>query len=182
MSEHRRKQQSGRGERCPWTARRAAAARPAAAASRRAARLVRRAPPAARALPAVLRGGPGGGPVRTPWAPAAGPRLTRAEMRKGSPGQGPAPAARAAQGEPAGPKPKRFIDYPRWGKDRRSGAGCPRSSSCSACSCSDSRCLVGLVGYAYANVKIPDAHTATALQNNIYYWADGSQMARRGEY
>jgi membrane peptidoglycan carboxypeptidase len=42
-------------------------------------------------------------------------------------------------------------------------------------------CLVGLVGYAYADTKIPtDLKAFATQQNNVYYWADGTEMARTG--
>ncbi|MDH6139943.1 MULTISPECIES: transglycosylase domain-containing protein [Kitasatospora] len=43
-------------------------------------------------------------------------------------------------------------------------------------------CLVGLVGYAYSQTKIPtDLKAFATQQNNVYFWADGTEMARTGE-
>jgi membrane peptidoglycan carboxypeptidase len=40
--------------------------------------------------------------------------------------------------------------------------------------------LVGIAGFAYAMVDIPDENKAATAQNNVYYWADGSQMVAAG--
>jgi membrane peptidoglycan carboxypeptidase len=40
--------------------------------------------------------------------------------------------------------------------------------------------LVGIGAVAYAMVDIPDMHKAALAQNNVYYWADGSQMVATG--
>ncbi|MFB7662702.1 transglycosylase domain-containing protein [Kitasatospora sp. NPDC056138] len=78
-----------------------------------------------------------------------------------------------------GPGKKRFIDYPRYGKSgiRRwlpswklilttflifFGSG------------------VAAVGIAYAMTPIPNPNDLVKEQNNIYYWADGSEMTRKG--
>ncbi|MFJ9520369.1 transglycosylase domain-containing protein [Kitasatospora sp. NPDC101801] len=119
------------------------------------------------------------------------PRLTRAEMRRqqGARGGAGAGGGNARRGAAAGattvgrngkPAKKRFIDYPRFGKTgfRRwipswklqlstlllfFGAG------------------VGAVGVAYAMTPIPDLNKVVESQNNIYYWADGSEMTRQGD-
>lgn len=36
------------------------------------------------------------------------------------------------------------------------------------------------VGYAYATVTIPDPNPSTLLQNNVYYWSDGTVLATDG--
>jgi membrane peptidoglycan carboxypeptidase len=36
------------------------------------------------------------------------------------------------------------------------------------------------VGYAYATITIPDPNPRTLLQNNIYYWSDGTVLATDG--
>ncbi|WP_078970060.1 transglycosylase domain-containing protein [Streptomyces natalensis] len=36
------------------------------------------------------------------------------------------------------------------------------------------------VGYAYATVTIPDPNPTTLLQNNVYYWSDGTVLATDG--
>ncbi|WP_328537835.1 transglycosylase domain-containing protein [Streptomyces sp. NBC_00344] len=77
------------------------------------------------------------------------------------------------------PAKKRFIDYPRanrygwqrWMPSWRLVTGL----------------FVGFVGsilaagtIAYAMVGVPDASKTSTAQNNVYYWADGSQMAATG--
>ncbi len=77
------------------------------------------------------------------------------------------------------PQKKRWIDYPR-----RSRTG-PRRWLPSI------RQLLALfllflggtaaaVGYAYATVTIPDPNPTTLLQNNVYYWSDGTVLATDG--
>ena len=77
------------------------------------------------------------------------------------------------------PQKKRWIDYPHRG---RTG---PRRWLPSV------RQLLGLfllfvggtaaaVGYAYATVTIPDPNPTTLLQNNVYYWSDGTVLATDG--
>ncbi|MGW2425499.1 transglycosylase domain-containing protein [Streptomyces sp. NPDC001709] len=77
------------------------------------------------------------------------------------------------------PQQKRWIDYPRRG---RTG---PRRWLPSL------RQLLALVlfflggtaaavGYAYATVTIPDPNPTTLLQNNVYYWSDGTVLATDG--
>lgn len=77
------------------------------------------------------------------------------------------------------PQKKRWIDYPRRG---RTG---PRRWLPSV------RQLLALfllffggtaaaVGYAYATVTIPDPNPTTLLQNNVYYWSDGTVLATDG--
>ncbi|MEU1031057.1 transglycosylase domain-containing protein [Streptomyces mirabilis] len=77
------------------------------------------------------------------------------------------------------PQKRRWIDYPRRG---RTG---PRRWLPSV------RQLLALfllifggtaaaVGYAYATVTIPDPNPTTLLQNNVYYWSDGTVLATDG--
>ncbi|MGW5043343.1 transglycosylase domain-containing protein [Streptomyces griseoluteus] len=80
------------------------------------------------------------------------------------------------QGPPAEP---RFIDYPRVGKHgwRRwvpswrltTGLGIGFVGS-----------LVVMAGVGYALVNIPSENDAAKSQNNVYYWADGTQMVATG--
>lgn len=41
--------------------------------------------------------------------------------------------------------------------------------------------MAGAVGFAYASVSIPSVNPNTQLQNNVFYWSDGSQMASVGQ-
>ncbi|MEV4612343.1 transglycosylase domain-containing protein [Kitasatospora sp. NPDC049258] len=111
------------------------------------------------------------------------PRLTRAEMRKqaqkkGGKGGDTGPAGR---GDQAGGKPgkKRFIDYPRFGKSgfRR---WLPSWKLVLTLFLIFFGGTVGAVGVAYQMTPIPKLNELVHDQNNIYYWADGSEMTRKG--
>ncbi len=115
------------------------------------------------------------------------PRMTRAEMRKagqkGGKGAaaGAAPAGRGGkQGPPGKPGKKRFIDYPRFGKQgfRR---WVPSWRLWLSGFLALFGGLVAAVGIAYASTPIPQLHDLVHDQNNIYYWADGSEMTRKGD-
>ena len=207
MSEHRRKQQSGRGDspdsgrsqqpppgpRAPQPDGRGGYQQGAGGAPS--------GPPRRGAPPQGAPGGPGG-----PGAPggysqgrrtaAAGatsaqPQLTRAEMRRaaqskgrrGSSGPGGAPqgGGRRGPGGPTGPKPKRFLDYPRWGK-RGVRRWLPSWKQILSGALMMFACLVGLIGFAYANTKVPAANATTQMQSNTYYWQGGAVMVQRGAY
>ncbi|MCX5387573.1 transglycosylase domain-containing protein [Streptomyces sp. NBC_00083] len=86
------------------------------------------------------------------------------------------PGRRSASG---GSGKKRFIDYPRFGKQgwRR---WVPSWKLVSACSLACFGLLVAFIGAAYYMVAIPDVAQAAKAQNNVYYWADGSQMVATG--
>ncbi|MEU1532267.1 transglycosylase domain-containing protein [Streptomyces fagopyri] len=95
--------------------------------------------------------------------------------RRGGPGGPNGPG----RGRPAGPVKKRIIDYPRAG---RSGGArwVPSWKLVSGLFIGFVGSLVAVAGIGYAMVSVPDvAHTAEA-QNNVYYWADGSQMVATG--
>ncbi|MBF9068145.1 transglycosylase domain-containing protein [Streptacidiphilus fuscans] len=122
---------------------------------------------------------PGGAPGQT----AAQPRMTRAEMRRAAQGKGggggsagPGRGSRGAGKQPpSGPKPKRLIDYPRWGKSgvRR---WLPSWKLVLSTFLVIFGGLTGVVGYAYASVSIPSANAASQLQGNVYYWDDGKTV------
>ncbi|MEZ0064164.1 membrane peptidoglycan carboxypeptidase [Streptacidiphilus sp. MAP12-20] len=179
MSEHRRKQQpqpqSGRRPDGPTSVGRGpVSGHPSAGMS-----------PRRTARP---QGGPG-----APGATTAQPRLTRAEMRRAAQGKG---GGRGAGGRggggagrgpgrggqpPQGPKPKRFIDYPRWGKSgvRR---WLPSWKLVTSCFLLMFGGLTAVIGYAYAQVTVPDPNAASTLQSNIFYWDDGKTvMATSGQ-
>ncbi|MEU4653525.1 transglycosylase domain-containing protein [Streptomyces sp. NPDC023723] len=93
----------------------------------------------------------------------------RAGRRAGPPGRGRSPA----------PGKKRIVDYPRFDKYgwRR---WVPSWKLVSGLCVGFFGAMVAAAGIAYAMVGIPDeAKTATA-QNNVYYWADGTQMVSTG--
>ncbi|MDH6703652.1 membrane peptidoglycan carboxypeptidase [Kitasatospora sp. MAA19] len=111
------------------------------------------------------------------------PRMGRAEMRKaaqkgGKGGRRGAAAASAAVA--AGPGKKRFIDYPRFGK-----TGIKRwlpswRQWLTAC-LTVFAAFVGLVFYLYQTTVVPQLNDLVKDQNTIYYWADNSEMTRKGE-
>ncbi|WP_406475843.1 transglycosylase domain-containing protein [Streptomyces sp. NBC_01615] len=106
------------------------------------------------------RGGPGGGGGRR--GGPAGPN---------GPGRG-----RGRSGPPA---KKRIIDYPRAGK-YGVGRWVPSWKLVTGLFIGFCGSLVAVAGIAYAMVSVPKvADTATA-QNNVYYWADGSEMVATG--
>ncbi|CAL9479764.1 Biosynthetic peptidoglycan transglycosylase [Streptomyces sp. enrichment culture] len=88
----------------------------------------------------------------------------------GGPGRG---RERAASGR------KRFVDYPRSGKDgwRR---WTPSWKLVSGFCLAFFGGLVAVAGIGYAVVGIPDENAAAKSQNNVYYWADGTQMVATG--
>ncbi|MFJ8627538.1 transglycosylase domain-containing protein [Kitasatospora sp. NPDC093550] len=113
--------------------------------------------------------------------------MTRAEMRKaaqkkggkgggGAGRRGPAGASAAA----AGPGKKRFIDYPRFGKTgvRR---WLPSWKQWLSGFLFVFSCFVGLVFYLYQTTEIPNMNELVKGQNTIYYWADGTEMTRKGQ-
>ncbi|MDH6127670.1 transglycosylase domain-containing protein [Kitasatospora sp. GP82] len=126
------------------------------------------------------------------------PRMTRAEMRKQSQKSAKGSAARSAEsGPPAGRGGgggkggggkgdgkggggrRRFIDYPRFGK-----SGIRRWLPSWKLILTTFLILFGggvaAVGVAYQMTPIPDPNKLLQEQNNIYYWADGSEMTRKG--
>jgi len=171
MSEHRRKQQSGRGD------------SPAGGGEPQGGR---RAAPSGSQSPG---GPPGQRRTARPQgpAPSAEPRLTRAEMRKAAQSKGKRGGTRTANGPadggrgPSGPRPKRFLDYPRWGK-RGVWRWLPSWKQILSGFLLVTASVVGLIGYAYAKTTVPSPNAITAMQSNTYYWADGTEMARRGAY
>ncbi|MEV8565739.1 transglycosylase domain-containing protein [Streptomyces sp. NPDC051322] len=136
------------------------------------------------AAPRTTTGSPSGsyGEGERPYGGRAAAR--RASQRNGG-GRRRAPEGRGVGGPPGGagrnrrPAKKRLIDYPRanrygwrrWMPSWRLVTGL----------------LVGFVGSilavgtaAYAMVGVPDASKTSKAQNNVYYWADGSQMVATG--
>ncbi|CAL9303361.1 MULTISPECIES: transglycosylase domain-containing protein [unclassified Streptomyces] len=97
----------------------------------------------------------------------------RGGRRAAPSGAGPGRGRAAASGK------KRLIDYPRHDKDgwRR---WMPSWKLVAGLCIGFFGAGVAAAGLAYAMVQVPDlAKTATA-QNNVYYWADGSQMVATG--
>ncbi|MFD8995939.1 transglycosylase domain-containing protein [Streptomyces abikoensis] len=73
----------------------------------------------------------------------------------------------------------RWIDYPRAGRTGlRRWLPSLRQTPAVLLLCSG----IGVagIGYAYATTTIPDPNPSTLLQNNVYYWSDGSVLATDG--
>ncbi|WP_405012331.1 transglycosylase domain-containing protein [Kitasatospora sp. NBC_01539] len=117
-----------------------------------------------------------------PRETAQQPRLTRAEMRKQGQkgGRRGAPAGGGGRGSAGGPPgKKRFIDYPRHGRDgfRR---WLPSWKQLLTLFLVFFGGGVAVVGAAFAVTEVPDPNKVFDEQNNIYYWADNSEMTRKG--
>ncbi|MEW2525229.1 transglycosylase domain-containing protein [Streptomyces sp. NPDC047071] len=173
MSEHRRKPPQGGG--------RAAARRGASGA-----------PSGRRAAPRGATGSPS-----SPHGPSSsyesgvpedeersygGRAEARRAARNGSVGGGRRRAPESGgrgRGRGYGPPKKRFIDYPRAG---RSGPRrwIPSWRLISGLVIGFFGSLLAVAGIAYALVEIPEVANAAKAQNNVYYWADGSQMVATG--
>ncbi|GAA3819190.1 transglycosylase domain-containing protein [Streptomyces chiangmaiensis] len=107
----------------------------------------------------------GGGQRRAADGPGRGPGGPN------GPGRG--------RGRGAPPAKKRLIDYPRAGK-YGAARWVPSWKLMSGLFIGFIGSLVAVAGIGYAMVSVPNvAQTATA-QNNVYYWADGSQMVATG--
>ncbi|MFJ9839043.1 transglycosylase domain-containing protein [Kitasatospora sp. NPDC101155] len=110
--------------------------------------------------------------------------MGRAEMRKAAQnkgkGGGRRNAAAASAAAAAGPGKKRFIDYPRWGKTgvRR---WLPSWKQWLSAFLLFFATGVGIVFYLYQTTTVPDLKDLVKEQNTIYYWADGSEMTRKGD-
>ncbi|MFG3051164.1 transglycosylase domain-containing protein [Kitasatospora sp. NPDC048239] len=110
------------------------------------------------------------------------PRMTRAEMRKAGQKGGKRGAAEPTGrgGKPGPPGKKRFIDYPRFGKQgvRR---WLPSWRQWLSAFLLVFAVCVGGVFFIYQSTTVPPLKDLVKGQNNIYYWADGSEMTRKGE-
>ncbi|GGO43475.1 transglycosylase domain-containing protein [Streptomyces lasiicapitis] len=176
MSEHRRKppQPQGGG--------RAAARRGASGA-----------PSGRRAAPRGATGSPPAPPSHAPGAaegeerPYGGRAEARRAARNGSVGSGTGGRRRAVETAGRGrgrgrvhePAKKRFIDYPRAGKvgPKR---WIPSWRLITGLFIGFLGSLMAVAGIAYALVEVPKVAEAAKAQNNVYYWADGSQMVATG--
>ncbi|MFG2308966.1 transglycosylase domain-containing protein [Streptomyces sp. NPDC048566] len=112
-----------------------------------------------RAADGAGRGGPGGGGGARGGPPGSS-----------GPGRG--------RGRPE-PSRKRIVDYPRAGK-YGAARWVPSWKLVTGLFLGFCGSLIAVAGVAYALVGVPDeAKTATA-QNNVYYWADDTQMVATG--
>ncbi|MDX2743458.1 MULTISPECIES: transglycosylase domain-containing protein [Streptomyces] len=91
--------------------------------------------------------------------------------RRGSEGGGRAADSRSGK--------KRLVDYPRAGKD---GARrwVPSWKLVSGLCLGFLALLMGVAGISYALVATPEVKSIARAQNNVYYWADGTQMVATG--
>ncbi|MEU3600835.1 transglycosylase domain-containing protein [Streptomyces sp. NPDC006798] len=82
-------------------------------------------------------------------------------------------------GDGGGPRRRRLIDYPRYNKDgwRR---WVPSWKLVSGLTLGFLGTLMGAAALAYAWVDIPDPRKQAEAENNVYYWADNTQMAATG--
>ncbi|MEW1868362.1 transglycosylase domain-containing protein [Streptomyces caelestis] len=109
---------------------------------------------------------------------------SRAEARRAAQRGGGRRAGAAGPGRGGGraapPGKKRIIDYPRHDKDgwrRWTPSWRLVSGLCLALFGS----MVAVAGIGYAMVSVPSEENAMALsENNVYYWADGTQMVATG--
>ncbi|MEU9214100.1 transglycosylase domain-containing protein [Streptomyces sp. NPDC048415] len=113
--------------------------------------------------------GSGGGRRRAADATAPGGRR--------GPG-GPNGPARG-RGRAPGPAKKRIIDYPRAGK-YGVGRWVPSWKLVTGLFIGFCGSLVAVAGIAYAMVSVPKVADTARAQNNVYYWADGSEMVATG--
>ncbi|MFE1249172.1 transglycosylase domain-containing protein [Streptomyces sp. NPDC058735] len=114
---------------------------------------------------------------------AGGSRRRAAEPTRGgrraAPG-GPNGPGRGRGRAAAVPGKKRLIDYPRAGKDGWQ-RWLPSWKLVSGLCIGFLGSLVAVAGIGYAMVGVPNEENAAALsQNNVYYWADGTQMVAAG--
>ncbi|MFF5447466.1 transglycosylase domain-containing protein [Streptomyces sp. NPDC012888] len=158
MSEHRRKppQPQGGGR---AASRRAAQQRPG------------RGTVPGRNVPTASPSGPYGAPYGRPQAPGGRADARRAAQQRSGRGGG--------SGRRGGPQDKRFINYPRSDKD-----GWQRFLPSWKLVGGTALGFFAIVtvgsGIGIAMVGKPDPHKAAEAQNNVYYWADGTQMAATG--
>ncbi|WP_137229444.1 transglycosylase domain-containing protein [Streptomyces sp. BPSDS2] len=97
--------------------------------------------------------------------------------RRGGGGGSDGPGGRGRDN--GGPGKKRFIDYPRHGKYgfRR---WVPSWKLVSGLCLGFLGVLMGVGGVSYALVSKPNINETAKAQNNVYYWADGTQMVATG--
>ncbi|WP_420076648.1 transglycosylase domain-containing protein [Streptomyces sp. JL3001] len=97
--------------------------------------------------------------------------------RRGAPG-GPGGPGRG-RGRAAPPPNKRFIDYPRAGKDGLA-RWTPSWRLVTGAFLAFMGGLIAAAGIGYAMVGIPKAQDTALAQNNVFYWSNGKQMAATG--
>ncbi|MFD7460604.1 MULTISPECIES: transglycosylase domain-containing protein [unclassified Streptomyces] len=109
---------------------------------------------------------------------SAGGRRRVAENGRRGPGGPSGPGRGRGRADTSGRK--RFIDYPRAGKYGWQ-RWVPSWKFVSGLFLAFFGSLVAIAGIGYAMVGVPSEENAAALsQNNVYYWADGTQMVATG--
>ncbi|MGX2995952.1 transglycosylase domain-containing protein [Streptomyces sp. JNUCC 64] len=177
MSEHRRKPPQ------PQSGGRAAARRGTSGS------VGRRAAPHSTESPSASFGPPEGDhdAEERPYGGRAGAR--RAAQRSGGSRRRPTEGGRGAGGAGGGPgrgrgrggqpAKKRFIDYPRSGKYGWQ-RWMPSWRLVTGVFIGFLGVLMGAAGIGYALVDVPDPNKAAKAESNVFYWADGTQMAATG--
>ncbi|WP_279345354.1 transglycosylase domain-containing protein [Streptomyces sp. AP-93] len=156
MSEHRRKpQQPQSGGRA--AARKAAQQRPARGAG------------SGRDVPTASPSGP--------YAPQPG-HGSRSDARR-SAGRGSAGRGRGAAAAAGAGRPKRFINYPR-GEKAGWKRFVPSWKLVSGTALGFCAIITAGAGIGIASVGTPDVNKTAKAQNNVFYWADGTQMVATG--
>ncbi|MEU3037073.1 transglycosylase domain-containing protein [Streptomyces griseoaurantiacus] len=99
--------------------------------------------------------------------------------RRGSGGPGGPSGPGRGRGRGADPGKRRFLDYPRAGRDgwRR---WVPSWKLMTGCFIGFVGSMVAVAGIGYAMVSVPDVAKTAKAQNNVYYWANGTQMVATG--
>ncbi|WP_261718899.1 transglycosylase domain-containing protein [Streptomyces sp. FZ201] len=93
-------------------------------------------------------------------------------------GRGPSGPGRGRGRAPVSAR-KRFIDYPRAGREGPS-RWVPSWKLVSGLFLSFMGSLVAIAGIAYAMVGVPNVADTAEAQNNVFYWSDGSVMVATG--
>ncbi|MBO0652375.1 transglycosylase domain-containing protein [Streptomyces triculaminicus] len=133
-----------------------------------------------RVTPASNSAGPGNGRGEDPRsAGRTGARRVPQRGDAAAGGRRRSPDAGRGRRDGGRPPVKRFIDYPRAGK---TGARrwLPSWKLMAGLIVTTVGLVVGIVGVALALVQVPSAQKASAVQKNVYYWADGKQMVVAG--
>ena len=113
----------------------------------------------------------GGGSRRRAAEPGRGGGRRAAPGGATGPGRG--------RGRAAPPGKKRFVDYPRAGK-YGVARWVPSWKLVAGLFVGFFGSLVAVAGIGYAMVGVPKVDETATAQNNVYYWADGSEMVSTG--
>ncbi|WP_399927124.1 transglycosylase domain-containing protein [Streptomyces kanamyceticus] len=123
--------------------------------------------------------GAGGGRRRAAEASGGGRAGGGGRRGGGGPGGSGSGPGRGRGRGPQQPGKKRFIDYPRAGK-QGARRWVPSWRLVTGLCLSFLGGLMAVAGISYALVEVPEVDKAATAQNNVYYWADGKQMVATG--